>query len=280
MRNAVALGTFDGLHKGHLAVLGIPDGYRKIALIFDIPPKCTQKGEVELLLTPSEKIKRLENLGFIVEILKFDEVKDLTAEKFLELVKEKFNPALISCGFNYRFGKGGLGDTALLESFCKENSITIQLQHPVTDNGEIVSSSLIRNALKTGDILKANRLLDYDFSFNAEVIKGDGRGTILGFPTVNQKFPDGLTTPKFGVYKTEITIDGEAFKGITNIGARPTFPTDYIICETFIIGFEGDLYGKNLTVTLKEFLREEKKFSNEKELTAQVLSDIEKIQGV
>lgn len=280
MRNAVALGTFDGLHKGHLAVLSIPDGYRKNALIFDIPPKCTQKGNVELLLTPSEKIERLENSGFSVETLKFSEVKDLTAENFLELVKEKFNPALISCGFNYRFGNGGLGDTALLESFCKENCITLQLQPPVTDNGETVSSSLIRNALKIGEVSKTNRLLGYDFSFAAEVIKGDGRGTGLGFPTVNQKYPECLTTPKFGVYKTEITLDGKVFKGITNIGRRPTFPTDYIICETFIIGFKGDLYGKNLTVTLKEFLREEKKFFNEKELTAQVLSDIEKIQGV
>ncbi len=280
MQNAVALGTFDGLHKGHLAVLSIPDGYRKIALIFDIPPKCTQKGEVELLLTPSEKIKLLKKLGFDVHTLKFDDVKNLSAEEFLEFVREKFNPSLISCGFNYRFGKRGLGDTSLLESFCKENFITLMVQQPVTDNGETVSSSLIRNALKTGDILKANRLLGYDFSFTAEVIKGDGRGTGLGFPTINQKYPDDLTKPKFGVYKAEITIDGEAFKGITNIGTRPTFPTDYIICETFIMNFDGDLYGKNINITLKEFLREEKKFSNEKELSAQVLSDIEKIKGV
>ena len=280
MRNAVALGTFDGLHKGHLAVLSIPAGYRKIALIFDIPPKCTQKGEVELLLTPNEKIERLENLGFSVHTLKFSDVKNLTAEEFLEFVKKQFNPSLISCGFNYRFGNGGFGDTSLLENFCKKNSITLQLQQPVTDNGETVSSSLIRNALKIGEVSKTNRLLGYDFSFAAEVIKGDGRGTGLGFPTVNQKYPECLTTPKFGVYKTQITIDGKAFKGITNIGTRPTFPTDYVICETFIMGFSGDLYGKSLKITLKEFLREEKKFSNEKELIAQVLSDIEKIQGV
>lgn len=280
MQNAVALGTFDGLHKGHLAVLSIPDGYRKIALIFDIPPKCSQNGEIELLLTPSEKIERLENSGFSVHTLKFSEVKDLTAEEFLEFVKERFNPSLISCGFNYRFGNKGLGDTSLLESFCKENSITLQVQRPVTDNGETVSSSLIRNALKIGDVSKANRLLGYDFSFETEVIKGDGRGTTLGFPTINQKYPKDLTKPKFGVYKTEITTDGKAFKGITNIGIRPTFPTDYVICETFIIGFGGDLYGKSLKITLKEFLREEKKFSDEKELSAQVLSDIEKIQGV
>ncbi len=280
MRNAVALGTFDGLHKGHLAVLSIPDGYRKIALIFDIPPKCTQKGEVELLLTPSEKIERLENLAFDVQILKFSEVKNLTAEEFLEFVRERFNPTLISCGFNYRFGNKGKGDTSLLESFCKENNITLQIQNPVTENGETISSSLIRKALKEGEISKANRLLGYDFSFESEVIKGDGRGTGLGFPTINQKYPADLTTPKFGVYKTEISINGKAFKGITNIGTRPTFPTGYIICETFIMNFDGDLYGKNIKITLKEFLREEKKFSSEKELTAQVLSDIEKIKGV
>ncbi len=277
MQNAVALGTFDGLHKGHLAVLNIPDSYSKIALIFEIPPKCVQKGKVELLLTVDEKLQKLKELGFAVHTLRFNDVKSLSAEDFLDFIKKEFSPRLISCGFNYRFGKGGLGDTALLESFCKENGINLQVQNPVLDNEETISSSLIRKCLKEGNVSKANHLLGYDFSFTAEVIKGDGRGTNLGFPTINQKFPENLTTLKFGVYKTEISIDGKTFKGITNIGNRPTFPTDYIICETFIMDFSGDLYGKNIKITPKEFLREEKKFSNKEELSAQVLSDIEKI---
>lgn len=277
MQNAVALGTFDGLHKGHLAVLNIPDSYRKIALIFEIPPKCIQRGKVELLLTVDEKLQKLKELGFDVHTLKFDDVKNLTAKDFLRYINENFNPCLISCGFNYRFGKGGLGDTSLLESFCKENSINLQVQNPVLENEETISSSLIRKCLRDGDVSKANHLLGYDFSFSAEVIKGDGRGTNLGFPTINQKYPESLTVLKFGVYKTDISIDGKTFKGITNIGNRPTFPTDYIICETFIKDFSGDLYGRNIKITPKEFLREEKKFSNQEGLCAQVLSDIEKI---
>ena len=104
MQNAVALGTFDGVHKGHLSVLQIPDNYNKTALIFRIPPKCVKSGVTELLLTPEEKIAKLKNMGFQVEVLDFSEMEKLFAAEFLEYVNRRFSPALISCGFNYRFG--------------------------------------------------------------------------------------------------------------------------------------------------------------------------------
>lgn len=274
MQNAVALGTFDGIHKGHLAVLNIPDSYNKTALIFRIPPKCIKKGVVELLLTPEEKVQRLKKLGFDVRVLDFSDVEHLTCEDFLALIKNKFNPALISCGFNYRFGYKGEGDTLFLESFCKDNGIILNIADPVKENGEIISSSVIRKALKEGELSKANSLLGYDFSFSADVIKGDGRGNKLGFPTINQRYPEKLTPIKFGVYKTEVLVDNAVFNGVSNIGYRPTFPTDYIISETFIKDFSGDLYGKSAKIILKEFLRSEQKFSSTQELRIQVLKDI------
>lgn len=274
MQNAVALGTFDGIHKGHLAVLNIPDSYNKTALIFRIPPKCIKKGVVELLLTPEEKVLRLKKLGFDVRVLDFSDVEHLTCEDFLALIKNKFNPALISCGFNYRFGYKGEGDTLFLESFCKDNGIILNIADPVKENGEIISSSVIRKALKEGELSKANSLLGYDFSFSADVIKGDGRGNKLGFPTINQRYPQKLTPIKFGVYKTEVLVDNAVFNGVSNIGYRPTFPTDYIISETFIKDFSGDLYGKSAKIILKEFLRSEQKFSSTQELRIQVLKDI------
>ena len=274
MQNAVALGTFDGIHKGHLAVLNIPDSYNKTALIFKIPPKCIKKGVVELLLTPEEKVQRLKKLGFNVRVLDFSEVEHLTCEDFLALIKNEFNPALISCGFNYRFGYKGEGNTLFLESFCKDNGIILNIADPVKENGEIISSSVIRKALKEGELSKANSLLGYDFSFSADVIKGDGRGNKLGFPTINQRYPEKLTPIKFGVYKTEVLVDNAVFNGVSNIGYRPTFPTDYIISETFIKDFSGDLYGKSAKIILKEFLRSEQKFSSTQELRIQVLKDI------
>lgn len=277
MQNAVALGTFDGVHKGHLSVLNIPDNYNKIALIFRIPPKCVKRGVTELILTPEEKTRKLENMGFRVEILDFNEMEKLTAKEFLEYVNRRFHPALISCGFNYRYGYGGEGDTVSLGEFCGEKGIILKVANPVTEEGKPISSSLIRKMLKSGDIAHANRLLGYDFSFVSEVIKGDGRGKTLGFPTINQRYPQNLTPPKFGVYESEILIGTKTHKGITNIGVRPTFPSDFIISETFIKDFMGDLYGKSLRVCLKSFLRDEKKFSSVEKLKTQVLKDIERI---
>lgn len=277
MQNAVALGTFDGVHRGHLSVLGIPDSYNKIALIFQIPPKCVKKGLTELLMSPEEKQKRLETLGFRVVALNFSEVEHMSPESFLEYIKSELSPAFISCGFNYRFGFMGAGDTELLGKFCAKNGIKLKVAEPVKEGESTISSSLIRRSLKNGEISYANRLLGYDYSFTSPVIRGDGRGRTLGFPTINQRYPEYLTPIKFGVYKSEILIDNRVYKGITNVGRRPTFPVDYIICETFIKDFSGDLYGSELRIALKEFLREERKFSSVEELKHQVLKDIEKI---
>lgn len=274
MQNAVALGTFDGLHKGHISVLQIPEVYNKIALIFALPPKNIKKGVSELLLTPEEKVKKLEALGFDVKILNFREVQHLSPKEFLEYIKSEFSPKLISCGFNYRFGFKGEGDTAALAEFCGENGIILKIANAVLDNNEVISSSRIRDCLKNGKINEANRLLGYDFSFTAKVIKGDGRGRTLGFPTVNQRYPEALAPLKFGVYKTEIEIEDNIYKGITDIGVRPTFPVDYIISETFILDFSGDLYEKELKITFKDFLREEKKFSSVEELKKQIQNDL------
>ena len=112
------------------------------------------------------------------------------------------------------------------------------------------------------------------FSFSAEVIKGDSRGRTIGFPTINQKYPQELVKIKFGVYKTKVLVDGKEFDGVTNIGLRPTFESDYVISETYIKNFSGDLYGKTVRIIPCKFLREEKKFSSLLELKNQIEKDI------
>ena len=275
MKRAIALGTFDGLHKGHRAVLSLPEDSIKIAVVFPLPPKAVLSGEPCAIMTEREKAQALKKVG-IDEIftLDFNKVKDMPPEFFLEFLKEKFSPDLISCGFNYHFGKNAAGNTVMLSDFCNKNGIELNCHGAVYDGGEPVSSTRIRQYLKNGEIEKANGLLTFPFSFTAEVISGDRRGRTIGFPTVNQKYPMVLIPLKFGVYKSKILIDGKEYEGITNIGIRPTFKTDYIISETYIIDFSGDLYGKEITTVPTRFVRGEVEFSSVEELKNQIERDI------
>ncbi len=277
MKTAVALGTFDGLHTAHREVLNLPDGYKKVALTFKTPPKMVIFGQSELLLSENDKCSYLKELG-INEIisLDFNEVRNDSPESFLNFLKNDIGADYIACGFNYRFGKNGAGDTALLSDFCNKNGIELRVSKPyLLPDSTPLSSSYIRSLLKGGQVDKANKFLYKPFSFTAKVEKGDQRGRIIGFPTINQKYPTDLVKLRFGVYKTEVLVDGEKYDAITDIGVRPTYETDFIISETFIKNFSGDLYGKEITVTPIKFLRDEKKFSNINELKKQIEIDLQ-----
>lgn len=277
MKTAVALGTFDGLHKAHREVLALPNGYKKVALTFKLPPKMLILGQNELLLGYEEKCRYLNELC-IDEIiaLDFNEVKNDSPEEFLSFLKNEIGASYITCGFNYRFGKGGAGDTAMLEAFCKQNGIELRVSSPyLLPDGSTLSSTYIRSLLKNGEIKAANKYLYKPFCFTARVNKGDQRGRTIGFPTINQKYPKELVKLRFGVYKTKVVVEGEEFYGITDIGVRPTYETDYVISETFIKNFSGDLYGKEVTIVPIKFLRDEKKFSSIDELKKQIELDLE-----
>ena len=165
-----------------------------------------------------------------------------------------------------------------MKKFCAERGIALKCCEPITENGETVSSTEIRRLLQNGEIEKANRLLYRPFSYTAEVISGDKRGRTLGFPTVNQRYPQCLLPPKFGVYVSRVTVDGREYDGITDIGVRPTFETDYIISETFIKNFSGDIYGETVTVSPRRFVRGEVKFSSVSELKAQINADLKELE--
>jgi riboflavin kinase/FMN adenylyltransferase len=275
-KTAVALGTFDGVHKGHCAVLDLPQNCYKAVVTFHCPPKAVFSGEKELIMSVEDRFSKLYSMG-IDEIfaMDFNSVKDMGAKSFLDFINSKYNPSLISCGFNYRFGKNGEGDVAELEAYCSANGIEYRCAKPVKTGEVPISSSIIRQLLKAGDIETATELLGEPFSFAAEVIHGQRRGRTIGFPTVNQKYPEELVRLRFGVYKTKVDFNGEEYYGITNIGIRPTFESDFVICETYIKDFSGDLYGKKLRITPLEFLREEKKFDSLEELKKQIEKDLE-----
>ena len=274
MKTAIALGTVDGIHIAHRSVLSIPDGYKKIAVTFLKPPKMYFADKDELIMDYEDRVKALEKMGFTdIVALDFLKVKNTSPKDFLDFLVAEYNPSLISCGFNYHFGKNGEGDTEFLKKYCDNFGIECRICEQVNIDGEAVSSTLIRNLLKCGEIEKANSLLFQPFSFSAIVEHGDMRGRTIGFPTLNQYYPENLVKVKFGVYKTKVTFNQKTYDGITNIGIRPTFKSERVISETFIKDFSGDLYGENVKITLKEFLREEIKFASLEDLRGQIQID-------
>lgn len=282
-RQTVAVfGTFDGLHKGHRAVLNSALAFKElkpIAVTFDIPPKrFVSDNFIPMLMSSDRKKLLLRQLGFeTVEVLDFEAIKDKTAEEFLDEMFEKFNIKVAVCGFNYRFGKNAEGNAEYLTSYCHAHGAEAVICPGTLFSGQIISSTFIRTLISEGQIAFANTLLESRFTFSTEVVHGDERGRTLGFPTVNQPLDDDLVVPKFGVYASCVNIDGKKYPAVTNIGLRPTFLLKKPLSETHIIGFEGDLYGKNLEVELIEYLREEMRFTSAESLINAINSDIETV---
>ncbi len=275
METAIVLGTFDGLHAGHRAVIEKANGFYSVAVTFDIPPKSFFTGEPQLLILPHDRIERLKKLGIDkVDVQCFADVKDIDADTYLKLLKQKYHPKRIVCGFNYHFGKNAKGDTTLIAKFCNENDIEFICVPPVEEREVTISSTYIRKLIQDGNMSDAASMMYGGFSFTAPVLHGDARGRNLGFPTANQEYPKELLRIKFGVYISRVEIDGKCYKAITNVGIRPTYQTDDVGCETFIKDFSGDIYSKQMKTELLQFIRQEKKFSSVDELKNAILNDV------
>lgn len=255
-RIAVALGDFDGMHRAHRTVITGADD----VIIYCVNNKFS-------LLQKSIFEKRFPNTVFA----DFSELKNMRGEEFIEkILLDKFGAGIILCGYNFRFGKNA-GWTALdLRKYLEKKDVWVRILEHLDYEGEPISSTRIRNAVKNGEIEKADKMLGYNFTFEAKVIEGDKRGRTIGFPTINQHLPDGLTVPKYGVYASVAFIDNSAYKSFTNIGIRPTWRVDTPLAESHIFGFNGNLYNKDVRIELVRYLREEKEFSSVDELKAQL----------
>lgn len=284
MGTAVALGNFDGLHKGHMAVLKKAlefkqCGYVPTVVLFNAHPKEVLTGEkVRRLLTAKQTEKLLENMGFKICIISFEDVKDFSSERFFkEILINKLNAKAVCCGFNYTFGKNGAADSNRLSALAAENGIECCVVPAQNENGEPISSTAVKKYLLDGEPHKAAGMLGRNYAFSSEVIHGDQRGRTLGFPTANQKIDENLIVPKYGVYETVAIVDGKKYRGVTNIGIRPTYILDTALSETFIIDFSGDIYGKTITVEILRYLREERNFSSAEELVKQLDEDVKQV---
>ena len=285
--SAVALGCFDGVHIGHAKIISkAVEEAKKASLTsivwsFGAPPKSyfanKSASSPELLTDISEKKRLIRALGadILISIDFNEKTARLSPREFFEnILITRLHAKQIFCGFNYRFGHKGSGDVALLRSLCEEYGVILTVVDEVTLNGRTVSSSAIREYLSIGDIEKASAMLGRSFAIRGKVRDGQHLGRTLGFPTVNQDLPYAKASLKNGVYLTLVKFQGKKKYGVTNIGMRPTVNGKTAVCETHILDFSGDLYGKTVTVELLKFLRSEKRFSSLDELSSQVLSDI------
>lgn len=277
---ALALGNFDGLHRGHAAVLqkakecareaGLTPG----VLLFDEHPKQVLTGEAPpLLMTGEEKRALLEEAGFTVLTLSFRQTRDLPPRAFVRLLAETYRARVLCCGANYRFGKDAAGTADTLQTLCPAHGLALHVVPDATYRGALISSTRIRAAVEQGKIEDANAMLLRPFSYRLPVAVGDRRGQKLGFPTINQYFLPAMVRPCAGVYASKVVLNGVCYPAVTNVGVRPTIGTGEFHSETCILGFSGDLYGRQIRVTLLRYLRPERKFQDLDALRAAMTAD-------
>ncbi len=285
---AVALGYFDGIHLGHRAVLNKALEMAKeknlipVVMLFDIHPRKLLTGKVPpMLLTEERKRLLLEKLGFKVVDFDFRHSMNFTPEEFEDkILRGELSAKAVVCGYDYHYGKGGKGSPETLKKDLCEKDIEVVSLDPVYLDGETVSSTRIRQLISEGRIKRANEMLGGYFTYDFQVQKGKRIGRTLGFPTINQFFPEDFVIPKYGVYASRVRVNGKIYSSVTNIGVCPTVDGTVMRSETCIFDFEGDLYGKCVEVSLIEFLREEKKFGSLEELKEAVDKDIKKAKDI
>lgn len=285
---AIALGNFDGIHLGHqeLIIKVVEKSREKdlkpSILLFQNHTKVTINNKKPNMLTSNnQKYKIAEKLGIeVIYTLNFTkEIMNLSQEDFIkEILKERLNCKTVVVGFDYRFGYKAQGTSDSLATIGEKYDIETEVIKPIEKNGEIISSSHIRNLLKNGEIEESNRLLGRNYSIEGRVVKGASRGTGLGYPTANLDYDDDFLLPLLGVYKTKTNIRNKKYLSMTDIGYNPTFGEDNVKLETFILDFDDDLYGEFIEIEFIEYLRKDIKFKNKEELIQQLEKDEEKVR--
>jgi riboflavin kinase/FMN adenylyltransferase len=287
----ITLGTFDGFHLGHKQIIRnviektLYYKARNFLITFDPHPRkvVSINNHVRILSTLNEKIEILKDLEidnlFIINFTK--EFSQQSPEHFVtKYLVEGIGVKEVIIGYDHHFGKGRGGDISLLGSLGEKFDFKVSAVEGYEIDGETVSSTKIRNALSAGDVSKANKMLGRYYSFSGLVVKGDGRGRQLGYPTANLKIEDSdKLLPSVGIYLVECKVEGEKLYGLLSIGRRPTFTsTDEVIPEVYIYDFNKDIYNKLLHVSVIERIRDEEKFNSAAELITQM--DIDRKTGL
>ena len=279
----VALGSFDGIHKGHLALINksveLANKNDSLSMVYTFknhPRTLINKGEgPKLIMNLEDKVEMIKSLG--VDLSVFVEfTKDfmsLEPEEFINFLIEEYNVRGIVVGFNYRFGYKNKGDVNLLNQLLSSKGIELYVIDPFTYEGDIVSSTRIRKSVQEGRICDAYDMLGRYFSLKGEVVGGKKIGRTINFSTANIDIDEKIILPKIGVYYTNVELNGVVYKGITSVGNNPTVNGKNITVETHILDFNEEIYGKEIKLYFISKIRDEKKFNSLEELRLQLIED-------
>lgn len=278
-----AIGNFDGVHPGHRRLFDIcrriadESGAAVCALTFDGLEK---DGGRLISLADRESYLKQSGVDTVLSV-DFDSVKNMTPREFAEeYLMKKLSPSAVVCGEDFRFGRGAAGNAETLRELMGEYGIPVHVAETEMLDGAAVSTSRVKSALGAGDAEYAARLLGREYSIAYPVREGKHLGRTIGAPTINQHFTRGMFIPKFGVYATKTDVHGEVYPSVTNVGIRPTVDDgDAITAETYIIGYEGDLYGETVRVHFVRYLRGEAKFDSVEALAEQIAKDADEALG-
>lgn len=280
----VALGTFDGLHRGHLDVIGTAKqeaehtGAKLAVFTFSNHPlEWINPAHVPVaLVTPAVKLQLLESLGVDVLIdIPFNQlVADLLPQQFLERLSA-LNYSCLVVGENFTYGQRGVGNVYTLAASAQAMGFKLIVRKLVSNNGTIISSTEIRRLITDGEVQQAAKMLGRSYSISGIVAHGNERGRLLGYPTANLELVDAhVAIPLGGVYAVRAYVDGGVYGGMANIGKNPTFgDVEKPRLETNIFGFSGDIYGKTLTIEFVQRIRGEVKFAGIDALKEQLAQD-------
>lgn len=278
----LCIGSFDGIHVAHQKIISnVVDFAKKnslksMVITFKQHPLSVLNvlKNPKLLIPLDEKIKIIENMGVDYLVLyDFMEIKNISAEQFVEYLVKNYKMKKIVCGFNFRFGNKNKGNIQYLESMKSNYNYEIEIIKPMKILNKKVSSTKIRTYIKFGEVEKACDFLGRFFYIKDVVVTGKQLGRQLGFPTANMKFNSIYCIPQNGVYATIAEFNNMKFPSMTNIGYNPTFKNKYISIETNVLNFEGDLYGKELKIHFIKKLRNEILFNDVHSLVDQLVKD-------
>lgn len=286
--SVVTIGNFDGVHRGHQAILRrtIANACRldslAIALTFSNHTESVL-GEAPLLLNlPLIRRELLAGQGLdaLLEVEFSQSFAGLEPEIFFNTwLIDGLNMRALVIGHDFRFGSAGRGDYRLLEQMTAEKGIILEKIAPVFEDGEIISSSKIRQLLAEGRLEQANRMLGYNFLIEGEVIEGEQLGRKLGYPTANVRLKPEYLLPCYGVYLVRLFVKNQSYFGIANVGIKPTFGKYYPLVEIYLFEVELNLYHEMVRVEFLKFIRPESRFSGPEALRAQIARDVETAQG-
>jgi riboflavin kinase/FMN adenylyltransferase len=283
--SVLTIGSFDGIHLGHKKLMELTKEaalkFNSVSIVLTFYPHPLKvlkpERKIHLITTFDKKIELIRHIGidYLIYINFTPEFSKMTPEDFIkDVIYSKLKPLRIIVGHDFSFGNGKTGNTSLLEKLAVELGFDLIVVSPVKVDGQIVSSTLIRKLVLSGDVSLVKNFLSRYYSVHGNVIKGSGRGKLIGYPTANI-IPEEELFPKDGVYASIVKIDNKIYNAVSNTGSNPTFLNESRRIESYIFNYNDDLYNKDIEVFFIKRLRDEIKFDSVNSLKAKIKEDVD-----